>query len=135
MPYEIQWLIPDKMLQVKISGDFMLDDLQLLIDESLAMNQRNDDDEVTELVHLIMDVEYLKSYTRDIGKVRQILKPAMERQALGWLIIYGYRESLLQFFAALAVTFFKIRFRMFKTRSETMTFLKSVDSTLPVDLV
>jgi hypothetical protein len=130
VPYDIGWYIENEIIYIRYSGVTTPDELR----ESLVMVQDMIEGSHRSLVHVIGDVGEVTQAvpTKDtLGIVRQV----GSHDRSGWNIILREQSVLVKMSAALGMSIFKTRNRMFDTLEEAEAFLKEMDTTLNWDRV
>ncbi|GEM_PF-3972610 len=136
MPYTMSWLIPSKLLYVKITGKFPYDEIIHMLDEvneelELKYNQEPAD-QVRSLTHLLMDnrqqvgminvseLNRTARYMQDTSGVGNV------HERIGWTIVIT-NNILLRFGTSLFAQFGGFRLRMVETPESAITFLSEQD--------
>jgi len=131
MAIEIDWLLKDRVILLHFEGEITIpllkqasDDTKILLDECS-----------TPLIHSIIDGTGITKYSRNILQLREASQHLFSHPRYGWLVIYGTKDNLSHFFVNMVTEFFRVKMKMVDTRQDAVDFLKSVDNTLPNELV
>ncbi|MCB9452103.1 MAG: hypothetical protein H6672_11740 [Anaerolineaceae bacterium] len=130
MPYQVSWLVPNRIILTRYFGVFTSEDLKAYLDESLQMR----DDAIATLgedgalIHTLTDARKLERYTIGFADVQGMLK-SLRQQRVGWSI-FVHPGKMERFFSSIGHHWTGVRHREFATIEEAITFLKE-DTSLP----
>ena len=131
MPYELSWLVPDRVILIRYIGDIDAQELRAYLSESMQMRDEANArlGEGGPLVHTITDSTEQKSTNFKMSDVQHMLR-TLRTQRVGWSI-YVHPGALLRFLATLGHQWVGVRHREFATVPEAIRFLQEQDDTLP----
>lgn len=130
MPYEVTWLVPDRVILARHYGKFTREDLHAYLAESFALRDSADQTPGAPLVHTVTDASAMTSQDMNIGDLRTVLEQLRE-QRVGWSV-YISPNPVTRFLASIGHQFAGVRYRAFGTMAEAIAFLQDADKTLPV---
>lgn len=124
MPYALSWLVDKRVIYTRMYGFVTAEELgsQKTEMESLL----NDTDEVLYIITDATDTTGTNLGLRDLQKTQ-----FANATNLGWAV-YISPKKMDRFFAGVITQLLKKRGREFATLEEGLTFLQSVDATLPL---
>ncbi|MBN1964825.1 MAG: hypothetical protein JW910_09270 [Anaerolineae bacterium] len=125
MPYTLEWLIPDRVLVGRFTGQIPLEELaQFTAEQHAAIAQG------TPPVHFINDARQAEGMKIDFKGLQGLVKALGHAEGLGWHIdvMSGRFQRML---SAFALQLYGTRSRQFDTMEEALAFLRDNDSTLP----
>jgi len=131
MPLQIEWLVEDKVVFAQLSGHFSIDEAKTMVLTGDNMTKESE----AALIHTLIDVRKLETYPKNIVQTRNLIQSTVTKKHFGWIVTYGHIDPLLRFFSSMVFNIFKVRVRSFETREDAIKFLKSVDKTLPTDMI
>jgi hypothetical protein len=125
MPYEVQWLVENRVIYQRLYGHLILEELreagQRVSEHVLAG---------TPLVHMVSDFTHVDKFPMNLREVNSMLEnPYPER--FGWMIGIT-SNTLIRFFGTVVPQLQGARIRMFTSPEEALAFLQSMDDSLPV---
>lgn len=131
MPYDVQWLVPDRVMYVRYIGVFTRDDLYAYLEKSLAMR-----DEANErlgvggpLVHTLTDGRDMVKNEMELKDVQSSLR-SLRHQKVGWSV-FVHESRLNRFIVSIAHQLVGVRHYICATMDEAVKFLRDNDDTLP----
>lgn len=133
MAHESAWLYPGRIIQIRYFDVVTRDDLGTQSDTTQAMIAAGEAP-----VHIIVDLISMTKMDVGLNELRQILssKDHSTTAMVGWTLVLRH-NSLVQFFASMAIQLLKARFTFVDTLDEALAFLRERDATLsdmPVNL-
>jgi hypothetical protein len=124
MPYEISWRVEKRIINIRIFGEFTLEQLHAYDKELTGYL----DTCTVPLVHAIYD---LTQSTR-LPALRHIaVLPSGRHPRLGWTVVVGDMNPLARTIVTMAAAIFRLRFRILARMSDVSPFLYRMDPTLP----
>jgi hypothetical protein len=126
MAYDISWLIENRIIHIIINGDVNSDALNAMTDDVMRLLDENH----TPQVHLLINDKQIKVVPKQILKMLNSSR-SLRHPRLGWLIIYGTDNKLFRFLTQMLSRMINLKQRRFLTQEEAITFLQTVDATLP----
>ena len=124
MTSEIQWLIYNRVMYVKLSGEISLDEMReyneyaiQLIDEGIAP------------VHAILDDEDVQKIPMSVNELSNVLR-VFRHPGRGWLVAIGNSGRVERMILSLMTQFFRAQFQRFESTKEALDFLREQDETL-----
>lgn len=130
MPAEIFWYQEKRIIYHRYSGEIQVAEVNAASQESLALTL-----EGLPPVYILVDLSEVTNFPKSINTYRAALKPVRDPDCIGWVIIFGAKNTLLKFIAsALAhIAGARSNVRVVDTLKQAMTFLEGQDSFL-IDL-
>lgn len=125
MPYQADWLIPDRVMLLKYIGVLTSEDVKHCLDETLNMRDEANArlGEYGPLVHTITDATGLESYALRLPDMKSMLT-SLRDQRVGWSI-FVHPSRAERFMAAVGHHWVGVRHREVATMAEALKFLKS----------
>jgi hypothetical protein len=124
MPYQVDWLVEQRIIELKIIGLFTLAELKEVdaIATEMAQSSAAND------IHLLFDLTKM-TYSPPLSAMRstQLLRQSNIR----WGINYGTFNPLFRVMTTPLLKIFGIKQRFFANRAEALRFLQSIDASLP----
>jgi hypothetical protein len=121
MPIENYWLVENRVLITRLEGNITLDEFlevsregTRMIDSGIAPVYSVVD--MTQLTHFPMRVNELKAIA-DLGTSSK----------LSWIMVYGLKNSLVQFFASVFTQILRTNYRVFKTQHEALDMISKLE--------
>lgn len=131
MPYEVTWLVENRVMLARHYGVLTSEDLQAYLEESFAM--RDHANEVLgkdgPLVHTLTDATEMESQTLGLGDMKSIVAN-LRQQRVGWSV-YVNPDTVTRFLSSVGHQLVRVRYKAFSTMPEALAFLQEVDETLP----
>jgi hypothetical protein len=125
MPYEISWRMDRRIINIRIFGEFTLEQLHAYDKELTGYLDLC----TVPLVHVIYD---LTQSTR-LPALRHIAAlPSGRHPRLGWAVAVGEMNPLTRAVVTMAAAIFRLRFRILARMEEVSPFLYRMDATLPL---
>ena len=131
MPYNLMWLMENRVLYIRYFGVFTREDLENSLAESTEMRTQANaiNGENGPLVHTVSDVLQMEGQEIGVTDAQQQLR-AMRNQRVGWSV-YVSDNRARRFMAALGHQFAGMRYRAFGNLPVALAFLQEADPTLP----
>jgi hypothetical protein len=126
MPWKDSWIIPKRVILSEISGVFNEADMRAEDEEAVKM--MNDGDAEATAIHWIISVT---GFTGGVNINEMRSTAALRHPRLGWTVMVGIKNPLLQMFGTIIAQVFKVRTRQVDTLEDALIFLYEVDSTVP----
>lgn len=126
MGFDIRWLVPGRIIDVTITGEISIEDLENESNIILDMFAESD----APLVHVITNEAALESLPTSLQMFSDALD-FMRDPRLGWMIMYPSNDSMSKFLSGMVAGISKVRYRRFDTLEESLQFLVTVDTSLP----
>lgn len=124
MSQSIDWLIPGRVIHVRLEGAISLEQMragnQELI-EALDSGQPP--------IHVLIDDQALVSIPASLRQ-HQLTMNFLRHPALGWVIGAGRVSAVLRLISSVTSYFFKVQTRRFDTLDEALRFLREQDPSL-----
>lgn len=118
----MRWLIPQRVLFQKYTGDVTAEDLQHLGD---ILPQYVD--EATPLMHTLIDVSQARSSLNMKGIMSAMPKTVYDKE--GWRVLVGL-DRMGRFIGSVILQMIGQRYRLFDNMDEALAFLADQDKTL-----
>jgi hypothetical protein len=122
MPIEVSWLIPQRVVYERFSGEITLDDIRQnseLVGPLMA--------EGIPLIHTIIDVTEVTSHP-GLNEIRNST-PMETYDNEGWRILVG-GNAIARFIGSVILQLMQRRFRAYPTMEEAIQFLAEIDDSL-----
>lgn len=137
MPTSQDWLLENHVVQVKFWGDVTPEEVGQAFSLSahfLKIGQGTK-------IHFLHDWQDWERFPTNIFAIRKHLQVDItdnERRKLGWMVVYGNKNRILEFVSHVVLQIVNVPFRTFKTRDEAIHFIEKMDhflsdGMLPVD--
>ena len=126
MSAETTWYIENRVILVRVQGESTFHDIAD-VDAEIIVRIRQGV-KVTPLVHLILDMRAMTKIPVNLVEMRKALTHLKE-PALGWTVVAGM-SPVIRFVAGMMTQMAGVRFRMFPTFEEAVSFLVSQDESL-----
>jgi hypothetical protein len=123
MPYQFQWHIPKRLLEIKLSGKISLTQLHqvnLSVIKSFDIGQAP--------VHVILDMREVEDFPV-FGKELIDSHAYFAHRKLGWVIGYGENSALSSLDSEVSQNY-RTRFRTFHEWEDIVAFLGRTDATM-----
>jgi len=126
MAYEITWTQQGRIAQAKIVDSISIEELeaygQTLIDDYLEAGQAP--------VHIISDARQMTHFPTNMLKIKQLTQTWLKHPNMGWAIVIGKTNPMLNFLAATITQVIGVKYRMVATPEEALAILRSFDPSL-----
>jgi hypothetical protein len=122
MPVEVSWLIPQRVIYERFSGEVTLDDIRRNSELVAPMMA-----EGIPLIHTIIDVAAVTSHP-GLNEIRNST-PMDTYDNEGWRILVG-ANAVARFVGSIILQLMKRRFRAYPTLEEALQFLENQDDSL-----
>lgn len=125
MTYQVHWLIPHRLVEIRFSGDGNLPDLIAAQRDCLSLLEDG-----RAPVHVLVNTQEVSKPFVDIREMRASLK-LMDDSRLGWLLLVG-GNAVVRFAITLVAHHLipRVRLRMVESTQEALLFLNEQDITL-----
>jgi hypothetical protein len=125
MGYEISWYIPGRVVQAVFMGDITLQEAEAASELTAQFIQSGEE----QLVHLIADTTRLERFPTNLNLLNRSASKHLWQPKLGWTIVIS-TNSTTRFISGIITQVARVRFRMFPTYKDGLSFLADQDSTL-----
>jgi len=126
MPYQLSWYQQGRIAQSVLSGNISIEEMQAynqeLIDNYLNAGQAP--------VHIIADTQKMRQFPTSLIKAKEINEKWLRHPNLGWAVVVGNNNILLNFLAAAVTKVIGVNYRMVVTHEEAIATLHKIDPTL-----
>jgi hypothetical protein len=123
MPYTVNWLVPQRVIDVKFGESLSVDELQEYDAKVVAMMEEGQ----PKNVHVLADISRLEQFP-NLQRTQQT-KMATHPH-LGWIVVYGSQNIVFRAMGIIVSKLFGNRLQWCNTREEALAFLQRVDQTL-----
>ncbi|QPC83421.1 hypothetical protein G4Y79_03290 [Phototrophicus methaneseepsis] len=123
MAIQVNWLLEKQIIQVELSGDVQLAELQQLGNHLMAMVERT----TVPLVHIVCDETKLVSLPSNVLQLSAALQ-WLQHPKFGWFLFYGSEDRMIGFLMQTITSMFKLRYRHFEVQDDALDFLASIDT-------
>lgn len=123
MPYQFQWHIPGRLLEIKLSGKISLTQLHQV---NLSVIKNFDIGKAP--VHVILDMREVEDFPV-LGKELIDSHAYFVHHKLGWVIGYGENSALSSLDSEVSQNY-RTRFRTFHEWEDIVAFLGRTDATM-----
>jgi hypothetical protein len=131
MPYEIWWMVEQRVVYQRCYGELTIEELKANNDEFVACLMQG-----TPLVHTIVDLTEVTKFPLKLNDMAQAFKRSDEAVArLGFTLVVGANPMFNFFGRVLTQLWNKARFRMCTTTQEAVEMLGQVDPGLDMSTV
>jgi len=129
MPFEQQWIIPNHVVFVKLSGILTVEEIGAsfemsmdFVDEHLGENP----------IHFLHDWTELEIFPTSLALIkRSTNRKLKDRSKLGWVVAYSSDQFMLRFISDIVFRIFQVHFRMVENLDQAQMLLQNIDPTLP----
>jgi hypothetical protein len=123
MPYKLSWSLDGRVAQAALTGNISVEEMeafaQALIDKFLNTGQSP--------VHIIADTRNMRQFPTSLIKVKEVNEEWLHHPNLGWVVVVGNGNILLNFLAAAVTKMSGVNYRMVATQEEAIAALKNMD--------
>ncbi len=126
MSAETTWYIENRVILMRVQGESTFQDIAQ--EDAEVVVRIRQGSKVTPLVHLILDMRAMTKIPVNLVEIRRALTHLKE-PALGWTVVAGM-SPVIRFVAGMVTQMAGVRFRMFPTLEEAVSFLISQDESL-----
>ncbi len=126
MPAETTWYIENRVILSRVEGEATFKDIAEVDAQVVARIRQGAN--FTPLVHFILDMRAMTKIPVNLVEMRKALTHLKE-PALGWTVVTGM-NPVIRFVAGMITQMAGVRFRMFPTFEEAVSFLVSQDESL-----
>ncbi len=127
MPYTVEWLVPQQIIDVKVDKIFTADEAASYDDHLTAWL----DEGQSKKVNILVDITELQQFP-SLKQGRQMTH--IQHPNFGWVVVYGDVSPLLKTIGLLLANFFGNRLHWCNNRAEALVFLRRMDNTLPENI-
>ncbi|MBL8163351.1 MAG: hypothetical protein JNJ61_15295 [Anaerolineae bacterium] len=127
MPYQVGWLVEDRVIEEKFIGNITVDDIANAAQAGNALAAS-----APGMVHLLADASDVKTFPIDLRLIQTTMQPHSLAGKFSWVIVYGTRNPMLRFVAQVSAQFslVQIRFRVVDHREHALQMLRDLDPSL-----
>jgi hypothetical protein len=125
MAYEVNWQPGSRIMRNGVYGDLTLSELRLYTRDVLAILDQADGP-----VHIVADISALREYPKSVLSLRGVLMPLLQHPRLGWIVVYGQRNSAISFLLSAVMNMTYVRSRLVTSEKEALDVLQKADATL-----
>jgi hypothetical protein len=126
MPYKLSWYLEGRIAQSTLTGSVSIEEMEAynqdLIDKYLNVGQPP--------VHIISDTRDMRQFPTSLIKVKEINEKWLRHPNLGWAVVVGNSNILLNFLAAAVTKMIGVNYRMVATHEDAIVTLKKIDATV-----
>lgn len=126
MPYEVRWYEQDRVIQTVITGDITIPELEAMRDELI-------NDYLTQgqaPIHIISDARQMAKFPSQPLVVMRLTEPWLRHPNMGWAIVVGKTNPMLNFLAAAVTNLLHVNYRMTNSVEEAVETLETLDRSL-----
>ncbi len=123
MPYTVQWLVPNKIIEAVFDGVLTTDEFyeyDRIVAKMLDLGEPNQ-------VHFLTDVRHLQQFP-NLSQARQM--QTLQHPNFGWAVLVGNTNPIFKAIGILLGTLFGNRIQWFSTREDALAFFQRLDNTL-----
>ena len=129
MPYETQWLVPNRVILTRIFGKVTQEEIENLIADIEAKLEAG-----TPFIHHISDGTEMDKIEINLKTIRLMLGGKKRSEILGWQIDVIH-NPINKMISSIGNQIAGVRYRAFNTIQDAVAFLNENDPTLPeIDL-
>lgn len=125
MAYEISWYIPKRVVHATFMGEITLAEAEAASELTAQLIGEGD----PPLVHLIADTTRLERFPTNLNLLNRSASKHLWQPKLGWTIVIS-TNSTTRFISGIITQVARVRFRMFPTLNDGLSFLTDQDATL-----
>jgi hypothetical protein len=126
MASQTQWHQPQRIVISTFDGDYTASELKAISDD-VADNYLSKGQSP---VHIIFDARALGKFPVQLGAVRESAMPLLHHPSLGWIVVVGGMNPLVNFFASIVTQVTRVNYRQASSLEEAEKFLHQFDPTL-----
>lgn len=126
MPYQIEWLVEDRVIFNKVSGYLSLSETFQITDGYIELFDASPHDKI----HILVDFQEMTGYELNLSGLRQSSDGTLSHNKMGWLIAYGLDATvhpMVRFTFAYVTQFFRTQLRIAQDHAEAVHILKRID--------
>lgn len=121
------WLIENKVVYVKFVGEISVEEIGEAFAKSNALVLESEKPPV----HFLHNWSEVTNFPKKLSEMRRLTKAVKgDLRRIGWVVAFGTENRLIRFLGDVFFQLFRIRFRMFRTEKEAISFLRRMDITL-----
>lgn len=124
MPYEVGWLVPRRVVAVRVTGDLVLPEIELGSREVIALLDSSEAP-----AHIVIDISRMKSYPVRVSTLVDS-STYLRHPHVGWLVIYGVSNFVLEVVISTLGKLARVRLRKAASQAEAFQFLARQDPTV-----
>ena len=126
MSYRDEWYIEKRVAIQYLYGTVTIDDAEASRNGMVKFLEDG-----TPLVHVLVDVTGIEKFPTNLAALKHLI-PNLDKDRMGWLIIYGAHNVFMRFMASTLAQLGMpgVRLRIFSTLDESLTFLQGQDLSL-----
>jgi hypothetical protein len=115
MPITNQWLVPERVLETRLSGDITVEELVA----SAQTGTRMIEAEGIAPVFSLVDMTHIERYPIRISDMRTVYSQGTSNK-LTWIIVFGIPNNVVNFMATMFTRLIKLQYRVVKTQDEAL---------------
>jgi hypothetical protein len=129
MPYQVGWLVENRVIEEKFSGNVSIDDIAGAAREGNLLTTS-----APGKVHLLVDVSAVETFPIDLRLIQATMQPHSQTGKFSWVIVYGTRNPMLRFVAQVSAQFSMVQicFRVVDQREHALQILRDLDPSLNI---
>ncbi len=127
MPYAIEWLVPQHVIESKFIKIFTVEELATYDTAVIEMFATSS----AKQVHIISDVSKIEQFP-SLNHASQM--KIIQDERCGWVVVTGSSNPLLKTIALIIAKIFGNRLHWCNTREDALAFLRRMDDTLPENI-
>jgi len=120
-------MLDEVILQGTLTGEVSLEEVEQL---AVALGDHIDGSERA-LVHVMLDLTAASALPTSVKDVAEASRPFMGHDRLGWVVVYGADDQMLQYMTSTVAKMYSSRFTLADDRAAALHHLSRVDATLP----
>jgi len=129
MPHKITWLVPDHFFHIDWYGNIEIDEFKEFYPRMIKLYDQID----KPLIHAITETTNVIT-SPNFMEVQPIAGPFTTHPKYGWSILIGEQDPKALITINMMMQKAQARIKILDTVAEAITFLQTVDSTLPRDI-
>jgi hypothetical protein len=130
MPYQVSWLLENRIILARHFGVLTGEELLAYLDESMAMRDRANEINGPggPLINTLTDARRLEASPMTLREIQPMMR-ALRQQRTGWSV-YVHPGRMERFLAGVGHQFAGVRYRLFAAMPEAITFLTGIEPLL-----
>lgn len=130
MSLTAEWLLPDRIVCVRVSGTVTTDEIDQLATDLIALEGPRDP---SRAIHLLIDMSAAEDVPLRLQRIYGAAKRFLDGiggHRGGYFIVFGSRETIVSQLLNTVAAMFKVQHRHCATQADALEFLTRVDPSL-----
>lgn len=123
MPYKNFWYEENEIVFTELIGDFSVDEM-IAVNKEYAETYFSNSNRI---VHLIVDLQGMSNYPKNLGLIRDVSKQTAQQEGLGWIILIGADNPFVKFLGSTVFQLLHVNCKIVGTLEEAENILKRIE--------